>query len=76
MMSSTRMRGLSELNGSWNTTCTARRYAMRSLPPRPAMSRPSKAIAPDVGVSCSRISFEVVVFPHPDSPMRPSVSAG
>jgi hypothetical protein len=33
-------------------------------------------IAPDVGVSCSRISFEVVVFPHPDSPMRPSVSAG
>ena len=40
------------------------------------MSRPSKAIAPAVGVSCSRISLEVVVFPHPDSPMRPSVSAG
>jgi len=25
MMSPTRMRGLSELNGSWKTTCTARR---------------------------------------------------
>src|SRR5712691_11288274 len=76
MMSCTRMRGLSELNGSWNTTCTARRYAMSSLPSRPAMSRPSKAIAPAVGVSCRRINLEVVVFPHPDSPMRPSVSPG
>jgi len=76
MMSSTRMRGLSELKGSWNTTCTARRYAMSSVPSRPAMSRPSKAIDPAVGVSCSKINLEVVVFPHPDSPMRPSVSPG
>src|SRR5262245_28666108 len=73
-MSCTRMRGLSELNGSWNTTWTALRYSMSSGPRRPAMSRPSKAIDPAVGVSCSRISLEVVVFPHPDSPMSPSVS--
>lgn len=39
-----------------------------------AMLRPSNAIVPAVGRSCSRISFEVVVFPHPDSPMSPSVS--
>src|SRR2546426_6130509 len=76
MMSSTRMRGLSELKGSWTTTCTARRYAINSAPWRPEMSRPSKAIDPAVGVSCSRINLEVVVFPHPDSPMRPSVSPG
>src|SRR5215510_11209028 len=74
MMSATRMRGLSELKGSWNTTCTARRYAIRSAPCRLAMSRPSKRIIPAVGVSCRRISLEVVVFPHPDSPMSPSVS--
>jgi len=38
------------------------------------MSRPSKVIVPAVGVSCSRINFEVVVFPQPDSPMSPGVS--
>src|SRR5215813_6864634 len=74
MMSATRIRGLSELNGSWNTTCTARRYAIRSAPWRLAMSRPSKRMVPALGVSCLRISLEVVVFPHPDSPISPSVS--
>src|SRR5262245_52516900 len=74
MMSRTRMRGLSELNGSWKTTWTARRYAMSSAPASPATSRPSKRIAPSVGASCNKISFEVVVLPQPDSPMRPSVS--
>src|SRR5207302_2994129 len=47
---------------------------MRSGPSRLAISRPSKLIVPAVGVSWSRISLEVVVLPHPDSPMRPSVS--
>src|SRR5262245_60510805 len=47
---------------------------MSSLPASPAMSRPSNAIVPAVGVSWSRISFDVVVLPHPDSPIRPSVS--
>src|SRR5581483_2456933 len=31
-------------------------------------------MVPAVGVSCSRISFEVVVLPHPDSPISPRVS--
>src|SRR6266851_10223273 len=38
------------------------------------MSSPSKRIAPAVGTSCNRISFEVVVLPQPDSPMTPKVS--
>src|SRR5713101_3363917 len=38
------------------------------------MSCPSNRIAPAVGVSCNRISFEVVVLPQPDSPMTPRVS--
>src|SRR5438034_6772970 len=38
------------------------------------MSSPSKRIAPPVGASCNRISFEVVVLPQPLSPMTPSVS--
>src|SRR5215470_13121049 len=40
------------------------------------MSSPPKRIVPAVGVSCSRISFEVVVLPQPDSPISPSVSPG
>src|SRR5262245_35815968 len=74
MMSRTRMRGLSELNGSWKPPWTARRYAMSSAPASPATSRPSNRIEPAVGASCNKISFEVVVLPQPDSPMRPSVS--
>src|SRR5579884_1750396 len=38
------------------------------------MSLPSKRIVPALGVSCSRISFEVVVLPQPDSPISPNVS--
>src|SRR5207248_7184880 len=40
------------------------------------MSSPSKRIAPAVGTSCNKISFEVVVLPQPDSPITPSVSPG
>ena len=47
-----------------------------SCPERLEMSSPSNRIAPAVGVSCSRISFEVVVLPHPDSPISPRVSPG
>src|SRR5262245_21052961 len=47
---------------------------MSSLPSSPAMSRPSKAIVPPGGVSWSGRSFDVVVLPHPDSAIRPSVS--
>src|SRR5262245_38845815 len=38
------------------------------------MSRPPKLIVPEVGVSWRRMSLDVVVFPHPDSPMSPSIS--
>src|SRR6266566_5121374 len=47
---------------------------MRSRPLSSAMSRPSKAIVPAVGCSIFKISLAVVVLPHPDSPMSPSVS--
>src|SRR5437588_10664304 len=40
------------------------------------MSSPSKRMAPLVGPSCNRISFEVVVLPQPDSPITPRVSPG
>src|SRR5207253_6682317 len=40
------------------------------------MSSPPNRIVPAVGGSCSRISFDVVVLPHPDSPISPNVSPG
>src|SRR5206468_3608628 len=39
-------------------------------------SSPPNRMVPAVGVSCSRISFDVVVLPHPDSPISPKVSPG
>src|SRR6516162_2926640 len=33
-------------------------------------------MVPAVGTSCSRISFDVVVLPQPDSPISPKVSPG
>src|SRR5690349_584524 len=40
------------------------------------MSSPSNRMVPAVGVSCSRISLDVVVLPQPDSPINPRVSPG
>src|SRR5260370_34816949 len=40
------------------------------------MSSPSYRMTPALGGSCNRMSLEVVVLPHPDSPIRPSVSPG
>ena len=74
MMSPTRMRGLSELYGSWKTTWTLRRYSCRSAPLRSATLCPSNAMVPAVGSSAASTSFDVVVLPHPDSPTSPSVS--
>src|ERR1700730_1441652 len=76
MMSPTRMRGLSELYGSWKTTWTSRRERIGSSPRIREMSPPPNRMVPAVGVSCSRISFDVVVLPHPDSPISPKVSPG
>src|SRR5215471_18351637 len=49
---------------------------MSPEPVRSAMSWPSNVIAPAVGFSWRRMSLAVVVLPHPDSPMSPSVSRG
>ena len=46
-----RIRGLSELHGSWNTAWTAARYSRSSVPASPARSRPRNRMAPAVGVS-------------------------
>src|SRR3989449_2338149 len=74
MISPTRIRGLSELYGSWKTTCTLRRWSRSAVPVSSARLRPSNSMAPAVGASAASTSFEVVVLPHPDSPTRPSVS--
>src|SRR5262245_10577678 len=73
MMERTRIRGLSDANGSWKTACTERRYALSPSPPSWCRSWPSKRMTPPVGSSSRSTSFAVVVLPHPDSPTNPSV---
>src|SRR5499425_824582 len=76
MIEPTRMRGLSDAYGSWNTACTERRYA-RSLPPSSAWrSCPSKRMTPPVGRSSISTILAVVVLPQPDSPTTPRVLPG
>src|SRR5215470_8989658 len=76
MIEPTRMRGLSDAYGSWNTACTERRYARR-LPPSSAWrSWPSKRMTPPVGRSSSSTILAVVVLPQPDSPTTPRVRPG
>src|SRR3989449_3333993 len=76
MISPTRIRGLSELYGSWKTTCTLRRWSRSAVPVSSARLRPANSMAPAVGSSAASTSFDVVVLPHPDSPTSPSVSPG
>ena len=73
MMASTRMRGLSDAKGSWNTACTERRYSRIPSPARPSIPRPSNRRPPPVGSSSRSTSLAVVVLPQPDSPTRPRV---
>src|SRR5215470_1766424 len=73
MIEPTRMRGLSDAYGSWNTACTERRYARRLPPSRAWRSCPSKRMMPPVGRSSISTIFAVVVLPQPDSPTTPSV---
>src|SRR5436189_255951 len=49
MISPTRIRGLSELYGSWKTTCTLRRWPRSAVPVSSARLRPSNSMAPAVG---------------------------
>ena len=73
MMSRTRIRGLSELHGSWKTACTCIRNCRRSCPLSEWMSCPSIEMEPPVGCSRRSTSLAVVVLPQPDSPTSASV---
>ena len=68
------IRGLSDPNGSWKTTCIRRRIARNVV--RLASSRrvPSSVTSP-AAIGCSASSaIPSVVLPDPDSPTMPSVS--
>ena len=68
------MRGLSDANGSWNTTCM--RWRIRRSVSRGALSMRSSPrwISPSA-IGCSASSaMPRVVLPEPDSPTIPSVS--
>ena len=68
------MRGLSEENGSWNTTCTRRRSG-RSWPAgRLSMRSPARYTSPAVIGYSRRIALPTVDLPQPDSPTSDSVS--
>jgi hypothetical protein len=74
MLSPIGVRGSSEPNGSWKTICIRRRCCFRAGPSSRVMSTPPSVIDPDVGSMRRSMSRPTVVFPHPDSPTRPSVS--
>ena len=75
MICRTDSRGLSEENGSWNTTCMRGRNGRISvfdLVRRGA--RLSSSIAPPSMWISRRMALPSVVLPEPDSPTMPSVS--
>ena len=74
MICSTFERGLNEESGFWKTICICRRVGRRSFLLTFVISSPSKTTCPDVGSMSLRIIRPSVVFPHPDSPTRPSAS--
>ncbi len=74
--SPTGSRGSKEANGSWKTTWIWRRILRISPESSSVSSVPSNRTEPDVGLISCRTARPVVVFPHPDSPTRPSVSPG
>ena len=70
----TRLRGLSDANGSWKTICISRRSGSICLAAGVVMSSPRKRIAPSVASIRRMIARDSVVLPQPDSPTSPSVS--
>ncbi|OWK19102.1 hypothetical protein AJ88_48575 [Mesorhizobium amorphae CCBAU 01583] len=68
------MRGLSDENGSWNTTCMRERKGRISDRDLPWMGWPSKWISPLVALLSLSSASPKVVLPDPDSPTSPSVS--
>src|SRR3990172_6554662 len=55
-------------------TCIFRRIVLSSRPRSFETSTPSNSTAPEVGSIRRSIVRPAVVFPHPDSPTKPSVS--
>src|SRR5690606_13690779 len=79
MMSSRFLRGLSEPNGSWNTSCISLRSGLSSASRSLATSMTSPSAvrnktSPDVGSIARSTHFAVVVLPQPLSPPRLSIS--
>ena len=70
----TRLRGLSDANGSWKTICISRRSGCICLRPALVTSWPRNRIDPSVESISRMIARDIVVLPQPDSPTRPSVS--
>ena len=66
------MRGDSDENGSWNTTCTARRKG-RSMVGLPLQAWPNTRSVPPCGNKPSAAKASVDL-PEPDSPITASVS--
>ena len=60
----------SDSAGSWKIICMSRLIVPGE---RPAISRPANLIDPDTGLLSPTMVFPRVVFPHPLSPMSPSV---
>ena len=76
MMSRTRIRGSSELIGSWKTSCSRSRRNRSRRSGSPAMSVPSTSTLPDVGRSSPARIRSRVDLPQPDSPTMPNRSPG
>ena len=70
----TRLRGLSEANGSWKIICISRRSGRRSRRDRPTSSPPSNSHRAGRRLVSCRIARHSVDLPQPDSPTSPSVS--
>ncbi len=68
------IRGESDPNGSWNTTCIRRRIA-RSVGRSASSIRVPSSVTLPAAIGCSASSaMPSVVLPEPDSPTMPSVS--
>src|SRR5262250_3006909 len=64
MMSRTRMRGLSEANGSWNTIWMSRRRSRSAAGGKVARSSPANRMRPALGAIRLRIRRPIVDLPH------------
>ena len=72
-MAPTRLRGLSEPYGFWNTICTVRRNFFAAPSGGSIASTPSSISVPALGFSIRVTSRASVDLPQPDSPTTASV---